>query len=146
MGLPGKPEGIDSNEVERYFLEGRVKEIAEYCETDVVNTYRVWLRYELFRGRLSESEHQASERCLADFIRRRVKTASQSPRASEVPPPKPGVPEDLHQASTPPGRASIDTWVVGPISTRHARLTSAGWVCVSVALRLAMSALGQTGH
>ena len=68
MGLPGKPEDIDGNEVERYFLEGRIKEIADYCETDVVNTYRVWLRYELFRGRLSESEHQASERCLADFV------------------------------------------------------------------------------
>jgi predicted PolB exonuclease-like 3'-5' exonuclease len=23
-----------------------------YTETDVVNTYRIWLRYELFRGRL----------------------------------------------------------------------------------------------
>jgi predicted PolB exonuclease-like 3'-5' exonuclease len=44
------------------------KRIADYCETDVVNTYRVWLRYELFRGRLTESEHQASERSLADFI------------------------------------------------------------------------------
>jgi 3'-5' exonuclease len=60
--------------VERYFLEGKVKEIADYCETDVVNTYRVWLRYELFRGRLSESEHQASERSLADFIGVRVDT------------------------------------------------------------------------
>ena len=123
MGMPGKPEGIDGTDVERYFLEGRVKEIAEYCETDVVNTYRVWLRYELFRGRLSESEHQASERCLADFIRRRVKTAAQSPRASEVQPPKPG---DLHQASTPPGRASIDTWVADlldkPENTRAASL------------------------
>jgi predicted PolB exonuclease-like 3'-5' exonuclease len=72
MGMPGKPEGMDGNEVERYFLEGRVKEIAEYCETDVVNTYRVWLRYELFRGRLTEIEHQASERCLADFIAARL--------------------------------------------------------------------------
>ena len=42
MGLPGKPEGIDGGEVERYFLEGRIKEIADYCETDVVNTYPVW--------------------------------------------------------------------------------------------------------
>ena len=74
MGLPGKPEGIDGTEVERYFLEGRIKEIADYCETDVVNTYRVWLRYELFRGRLTESEHRASERNLADFIRDRVNT------------------------------------------------------------------------
>ena len=53
MGMPGKPEGIDGTEVERYFLEGKIKEIADYCETDVVNTYRVWLRYELFRGRLA---------------------------------------------------------------------------------------------
>jgi hypothetical protein len=54
MGLPGKPKGFDGSEVERYFLEGRIKEIADYCETDVVNTYRVWLRYELFCGRLRE--------------------------------------------------------------------------------------------
>jgi hypothetical protein len=52
MGLPGKPDGINGAEVERYFLEGKIKEIAEYCETDIVNTYRVWLRYEMFVGRL----------------------------------------------------------------------------------------------
>ncbi len=78
MGLPGKPEGIDGSEVERFFLEGRIKEIADYCETDVVNTFRVWLRYELFRGRLSESEHHASERHLADFIAARLNRAPQS--------------------------------------------------------------------
>ena len=61
-------------EVERYFLEGRIKEIADYCEVDVVNTYRVWLRYELFCGRLSESGHQTSERNLADLIRARCNT------------------------------------------------------------------------
>jgi predicted PolB exonuclease-like 3'-5' exonuclease len=72
MGLPGKPEGMDGTDVERYFVDGRIKEIADYCETDVVNTYRVWLRYELFRGRLSENEHQASERSLADFIEARM--------------------------------------------------------------------------
>ena len=33
MGMPGKPDGIDGAEVERYFLEGKIKEIAEYCET-----------------------------------------------------------------------------------------------------------------
>jgi predicted PolB exonuclease-like 3'-5' exonuclease len=73
-GMPGKPKGIDGTDVERYFLEGKIKEIAAYCESDVVNTYRVWLRYELFRGRLSEGEHRASERSLADFIGARVKT------------------------------------------------------------------------
>jgi 3'-5' exonuclease len=53
MGLPGKSDGIDGSDVEQFFLEGKIKEIADYCETDVVNTYRVLLRYELFRGRLA---------------------------------------------------------------------------------------------
>jgi Predicted 3'-5' exonuclease related to the exonuclease domain of PolB len=42
----------------------------EYCQSDVVNTYRVWLRYELFRGRLSDAEFQAS----VEFIRARGNT------------------------------------------------------------------------
>ena len=67
MGLPGKPKGFDGGEVERYFREGKIKEIADYCETDVVNTYRVWLRYELFRGTLSQSVFEASERNLTGF-------------------------------------------------------------------------------
>src|ERR1700730_9656249 len=61
MGLPGKPDSMDGTEVERYFLDGKIKEIAHYCESDVVNTYRVWLRYELFRGKLSDIAFQASE-------------------------------------------------------------------------------------
>jgi predicted PolB exonuclease-like 3'-5' exonuclease len=48
MGLPGKPNGISGGEVEKFYLDGRIREIAEYCESDVVNTYRVWMRYELF--------------------------------------------------------------------------------------------------
>jgi 3'-5' exonuclease len=71
MGMSGKPEGIDGSDVERYFLDGKIMEIAEYCETDVVNTYRVWLRYELFRGRLGESEYQASEANLIEFVKAR---------------------------------------------------------------------------
>ena len=36
-------------------LAGQIAEVARYCETDVVNTYRVWLVYELFRGRSQRS-------------------------------------------------------------------------------------------
>jgi 3'-5' exonuclease len=43
---------MSGGEVEKYYGEGRIREIADYCESDVVNTYRVWLRYELFRGHL----------------------------------------------------------------------------------------------
>ena len=74
MGLPGKPDGISGADVEKFYLDGRIREIAEYCESDVVNTYRVWLRYEPFRGRFSAGEFQASEASLVDFIRARSNT------------------------------------------------------------------------
>jgi 3'-5' exonuclease len=51
-----------------------IKEVADYCESDVVNTYQVWLRYELFRGTLSQEAFEASERRLADFMTRKAST------------------------------------------------------------------------
>ena len=74
MGLPGKPDGIDGSEVENYVREGRIAEVAAYCETDVVNTYRVWLRYELFRKRLTENGLHATDANLAEHIRSRSNT------------------------------------------------------------------------
>jgi predicted PolB exonuclease-like 3'-5' exonuclease len=74
MGLPGKPDGMSGAGVEQYYRDGRIREIAEYCETDVVNTYRVWLRYELFRGRLSDDEFLGSEAGLVEFIKARGNT------------------------------------------------------------------------
>jgi 3'-5' exonuclease len=71
MGLPGKPDGMNGAEVEKYFRDGRIREIADYCESDVVATYRVWLRYELFRGNLTYAAHEASEINLHEFIQAR---------------------------------------------------------------------------
>ncbi|MBX7198326.1 MAG: 3'-5' exonuclease [Rhodospirillaceae bacterium] len=68
LGLSGKPAEIDGSEVATYFQNGRIKEIADYCETDVLNTYQIWLRYELFRGRLTDTEFKASESNLKDFV------------------------------------------------------------------------------
>src|SRR5215216_3401672 len=50
----------------------RIAEVAAYCETDVVNTYRVWLVYELFRGTLSRPEFDGSEANLLQFVTDRV--------------------------------------------------------------------------
>jgi len=58
-------------DIERYYREGRIREIADYCESDVVNTYQLWLRHELFRGQLTEAGFQASEVNLAEFIKAR---------------------------------------------------------------------------
>jgi 3'-5' exonuclease len=65
LGFAGKPSDIDGSEVESFFRAGRIAEIAAYCETDVVNTFRVWLRHELFCGRLTLATYDYSERSLA---------------------------------------------------------------------------------
>jgi 3'-5' exonuclease len=75
MGLPGKPPGIDGSQVAQHYRDGRIREIADYCESDVVNTYRVWLRYELFQGKLSDAAFQASEADLDHFVQARGKLA-----------------------------------------------------------------------
>ena len=66
MALPGKPGGMDGSQVEAYFNAGRIQEIADYCKSDVINTYRLWLRHELFKGRLDQKQFKYSERNVAE--------------------------------------------------------------------------------
>jgi predicted PolB exonuclease-like 3'-5' exonuclease len=68
MGLPGKPNGIDGSQVEAYFNAGRIQDIADYCKSDVINTYRLWIRHELFRGRLDQSQFEFSERKVVRLV------------------------------------------------------------------------------
>jgi 3'-5' exonuclease len=56
-GLPGKL-GEDGAKVWDAYLEGRAESVAAYCETDVVNTYLLYLRFRLMRGELSATSHQ----------------------------------------------------------------------------------------
>jgi predicted PolB exonuclease-like 3'-5' exonuclease len=57
LGLPGKL-GLSGEAVWEAHLAGHADRIRNYCETDVVNTYLVYLRFELMRGRLSHDEHE----------------------------------------------------------------------------------------
>jgi predicted PolB exonuclease-like 3'-5' exonuclease len=68
LGLPGKPEGVDGSRVEEMVLAGEIEEVARYCESDVLNTYRVWLVYELFRGSITVKELDWSEAQIRDFV------------------------------------------------------------------------------
>jgi predicted PolB exonuclease-like 3'-5' exonuclease len=68
LGLSGKPEGIDGSRVEEMVLAGKVDEVARYCESDVLNTYRVWLVYELFRGSITANELDRSEAQIREFV------------------------------------------------------------------------------
>ena len=59
LGLPGKL-GFSGAQVWETWLAGDAARIRRYCETDVLNTYLVYLRFELMRGRLTH-EHHAEE-------------------------------------------------------------------------------------
>lgn len=57
-GFPGKM-GVDGSQVWSLYQEGRLQEIRDYCETDVVNTYLVYCRYQLLRGRFTRDAYDA---------------------------------------------------------------------------------------
>jgi predicted PolB exonuclease-like 3'-5' exonuclease len=55
-GFPGKL-GMDGGQVWAAFQEGRIEEIRHYCETDVVNTYLLYCRFQLMRGAFTQDEY-----------------------------------------------------------------------------------------
>jgi predicted PolB exonuclease-like 3'-5' exonuclease len=51
LGFPGKL-GMSGDKVWDKFCGGGIGEIRDYCETDVLNTWLVYLRFEFMRGKL----------------------------------------------------------------------------------------------
>jgi hypothetical protein len=56
LGFPGKL-GMQGAEVWGEYLQGGLRRIRAYCETDVLNTYLIFLRFQLVRGQLNPAEH-----------------------------------------------------------------------------------------
>jgi predicted PolB exonuclease-like 3'-5' exonuclease len=56
IGLPGKTE-IDGSMVQQLWQEGRLGDIHRYCRHDVIQTYFLFLRVELLRGRLTLEQY-----------------------------------------------------------------------------------------
>ena len=57
LGFPGKM-GMSGARVWDAFQAGDIGGIRDYCETDVLNTFLVYLRFELIRGHLTEAAYQ----------------------------------------------------------------------------------------
>ncbi len=66
-GFPGKL-GMDGGEVWGAFQRGEISAIRDYCETDVMNTYLVYLRFQLMRGALSEKAHSEEIAAVRAFL------------------------------------------------------------------------------
>ena len=56
IGFPGKL-GMDGSQVWKSFQDGKSVEIRNYCETDVVNTYLMFLRFQSLRGILDNEQY-----------------------------------------------------------------------------------------
>lgn len=57
IGLPGKL-GIGGAHVWSAYRRGELAAIRDYCETDVLNTYLIYLRFQLVRGELDPVAYQ----------------------------------------------------------------------------------------
>jgi predicted PolB exonuclease-like 3'-5' exonuclease len=56
LGFPGKL-GFSGDQVWDAYCRGDLVGIRRYCETDVLNTYLIYLRFQLMRGHYSREEH-----------------------------------------------------------------------------------------
>jgi 3'-5' exonuclease len=68
LGFPGKL-GFDGSQVWDAFLGGNVAAIRAYCETDVLNTWLIWLRFAQLRGALSRAAHQEEIERVRGYLR-----------------------------------------------------------------------------
>jgi predicted PolB exonuclease-like 3'-5' exonuclease len=56
-GFPGKL-GMDGSAVYGAYKDGKLEDIRRYCETDVMNTYLLYCRFQKMRGGLLEKEYE----------------------------------------------------------------------------------------
>jgi len=66
-GLPGKL-GMDGSQVWGAYQRGEIAAIRDYCETDVVNTYLIFMRFQLMRGALTPKQHDAEVKIVRDYL------------------------------------------------------------------------------
>jgi 3'-5' exonuclease len=57
IGFPGKL-GMDGSKVWEAYQQGKLSEIRNYCETDVVNTYLVFARFQYMRGQFTKARYE----------------------------------------------------------------------------------------
>jgi predicted PolB exonuclease-like 3'-5' exonuclease len=67
LGVPSKL-GVDGSLVKEFVQTGRLAEVRNYCETDVLATYLVFLRFALFRGELASAGFTASMSSVRQYL------------------------------------------------------------------------------
>ncbi len=68
-GFPGKL-GMDGSQVWGAYQEGRIADIRNYCETDVMNTWLLWCRFQAMRGTFDRARYDAEVALARDVVAR----------------------------------------------------------------------------
>ena len=66
-GFPGKL-GMDGSRVWEAYLGGKIDEIRHYCETDTLNTYLMFFRFQLMRGAVGRAEYDRELKLVRDTL------------------------------------------------------------------------------
>lgn len=67
-GLPGKYD-IHGDQVMKLFYANELEKIHEYCESDALNTYMLFLKYEFIKGALNESDYVNFLQTMSEYLK-----------------------------------------------------------------------------
>lgn len=66
--LPGKYE-IHGDEVMKLYYEKKYEKIHEYCESDALNTYMLFLKYEFIKANINEEDYASFLTYMCEFLK-----------------------------------------------------------------------------
>lgn len=75
LNIPGKLD-VDGSQVSTLFNEGKLQEIRDYCELDVINTYLLYLHYMHHTGVLSTNHFEDCQIALEQYLENSPKEKS----------------------------------------------------------------------
>nr|WP_314234164.1 3'-5' exonuclease [uncultured Campylobacter sp.] len=78
VGLPGKYD-VHGDQVLQLYYGGEQAKIDEYCRSDVLNTYWLFLKYELLRGKITKDDYLNYIAVMGEFLQKESAQMSYTP-------------------------------------------------------------------
>jgi len=78
VGLPGKYD-VHGDQVLQLYYGGEQVKIDEYCRSDVLNTYWLFLKYELLRGKITKDDYLNYIAVMGEFLQKECAGMSYTP-------------------------------------------------------------------
>lgn len=75
LGLPGKYDVCGDQVLELYY-NGKIDKIKEYCQSDALNTYWLFLKYELLRARITLEQYFNNLSFMSEYLNTKCENKS----------------------------------------------------------------------